>query len=442
MSQNAIKVDQHTAKPRPATPGQPTDQVHRSDVFKEKLGVSLDELFEGFRFVRKEDGHFVFSDGVDEIKFNLASVKRALSQRVEEERNAALLVQLVALGLFRVSFTLPSLSLIDEGETHAVIQSLNETNTHAVLEVERGENRQVHLSLLRDLQSERLIRELKELELGFLLLTLGYTVKRLKEISEQLFHPQNESARVQEAGLTLMRLRRLIVERLDEQAGELRGLSYSQLNDLRDELEEGLAQVGTGEMVLLTLYMSQLESVGARIKILAQSEHLHRLNNDNLIELFSPDDLREDLIEAMINAEEINQTLRERLHRCMCAVRDRSDRTFTIKVPDQMDLSGFVERLFELQTNYINTQLRIGRLDFALIRRFRVMIVEEGNTSPILRDYKGVTSHERLNLYRELIEHRLNLLFTYQLVDQNLRDHAHYSVNDFYRIFYQLTNQI
>ena len=439
MTENDTKKvgseDQNSFDVTPVTSNSPLDTI------KDRVGVSLDELFEGFQFVRKEGIHFVFSDGLHEMKFNLSSVKRALAQRVEEERNEELLGQLKTLGLYRVSFVLPSLSLTEEANCQGVIKALNSDHTHAILAIEGRGQREVHLSLLRDLQAERLIRELKDLETGFVLLTLGYSVKRIREITEQLFHSKNESSRTLEAKFTLSRLRALILERLVQKPEELRGLRYTQLLELRDEMEEGLAHLGTDGMGLISLYMTQLERLSARIELLSQSDHLHRINSEEFLDLFSPDELREELLEALIEQESISEFLCSSFDRCLQHAQKRADRVFQLVTPSMLDLPQFVEKLFDLQAHYLNTQLRIGRLDFSMIRRFKVLVTEEGDTLPILRDYEGITAEERLNLYQELVDHRLNLLFSHQIIDHKLREYAHDNVQAFYKIFYQLTHK-
>jgi len=72
--------------------------------------------------------------------------------------------------------------------------------------------------------------------------------------------------------------------------------------------------------------------------------------------------------------------------------------------------------------------------------KFRVKPRGLKMTYPLLERYQEVTRQERVALYRELHEHRLNLLFQYGVQDNHLKSLAEYSVNDFYSLLYGMTH--
>ena len=292
----------------------------------------------------------------------------------------------------------------------------------------------MHLSQLYDLQTDQFIAELKEIEDGFETI-LWYILSRLDHLYRQIFHVQNESTRRTNSHLVLSRLRALILERSEQCSDELSELKLDELNSLSTVLEKGLQNTPLEQFRLIQRFVNQKSKLERRKALLEDHEILSKLNEQYFISLFEPLSLKYELINAVLESNHLSTFLLNKAHVLYDLLTELSSLSFKRNIPESFTLNSFVLFLFNLQDQFINTQLRIGRHDHNLIHRFKVKQLSSKPTLPILEHYDGITRQERVTIYRDLVEHRLNLIFAHQIQDNNLKQHAHYNVHDFYDLF-------
>ncbi len=412
-------------------------------LLKEKTGICLDELYEGYAFKRKEGRMFIFEneDQEHELAFTMSTVQDSFYQRVQEERITDLQNQLDELGIYKLSFDLPGLALEDPSVINFKVDAIDENHQFVQLKDQQGELKRIHLSQLYDLQTDQLISELKEIEDGFWSLSLGYVLSRVHHLHTQIFHIQNESNRRAHSHLVLSRLRILVLERAEQGKDELSDLNLDELNILSDVLEKGLQNTALGQFRLIQRFVGQKSKIERRKTLLQDHDILAKLNEQYFISLFEPLNLKYELINAILESNQLASFLEDKAHALYDLIGELSSLSLKRKLHSNLSINDFVMFLFNLQDQFINTQLRVGRHDHSLIQRFRVKSFTSKLTLPILEDYDGITRQERVTIYKELVEYRLNLMFAYQLHDQQLKQNAHYNVHDFYDLFYKMTNQ-
>jgi hypothetical protein len=177
---------------------------------------------------------------------------------------------------------------------------------------------------------------------------------------------------------------------------------------------------------------------------------LSELNQDDLIDLFDSVEIKRAVYEIIANTSNRSE-LSAHLEDLLALQRDHIYNVTSARMLQTLDdahapqlpltLEEFIESIKRIQDHYINSQIRVGRLDLGLINRFRVVPREKRDTYPVLRSYEEVTRRERVALYLELRDHRLNLLFERGINEQYVRSLALYNVNDFYGLFYKLTDR-
>ena len=409
-------------------------------LLKEKTGICLDELYEGYAFKRKEGRLFIFENEQyeHELAFTMSTVQDSFYQRVQEERTTDLQMKLDELGIYKLSFDLPDLSL----KSHFIafrVDAIDENHQFVQLKDTQGEIKRIHLSQLYDLQTDQLIAELKEIEDGFWNLSFGYILSRVNHLYQQIFHIQNESHRRAHSQLVLSRLRTLVLERTEQSQGELSELKMNELNILSIILEKGLHNTPLGHFKLIQRFVSQKSKLERRKALLEDHEVLSKLNEQYFIHLFEPLSLKYELINAVLESNQLNIFLLDKAHSLYNLITELSSLSVKRNIPTKLDLNGFVLFLFNLQDQFINTQLRVGRNDHKLMSRFKVKRLSNKITLPILENNEETTRQERVTIYQDLVEHRLNLMHAYKFQDETLKQYAHYNVHNFYDLLYKMS---
>ena len=410
-------------------------------LLKEKTGICLDEIYEGYSFKRKEGRLFIFENEQyeHELAFTMSTVQDSFYQRVQEERTTDLQMKLDELGIYKLSFDLPDLSL----KAYSVafrVDAIDENHKFVQLKDAQGEIKRIHLSQLYDLQTDQFINELKEIESDFWSLSLGYILSRVNHLYRQIFHIQNESHRRANSQLVLSRLRTLILERIERSQDELSELHMNELVTLSVTLERGLQTTPLDQFKLIQRFVSQKSKLERRKALLEDHDVLSKLNEQYFIPLFDPLSLKYELINAVLESEHLDHFLLNKAHTLYELITELSSLSFKRNIPTNLDLNRFVLFLFDLQDQFISTQLRIGRNDHRLIHRFKLNRLSNKITLPILETDDGTTRQERVTIYQDLVEHRLNLMYVYQIQDEDLKQHARYNVHDFYDVLYKINN--
>ena len=395
---------------------------------------ALGELFEGYEFARKEGEVFVFTDGQSEFHVSREAVKSALMQQSNEQEMNALQERLLRQGVIRPRVVLFSYEA--NSEISYKVVGLDERGDYASLKSDNGESRQVHISQLHRAQTASLHQELKSLETAFWSLPLQSIVQQVVMLHELLAQQRAHWAS-ELGGLSVSwRLKVLLSERILTQLDELDEVSMLCLTQLQKELD--LAQIETG--VLPVTMIKEIKRaqklIEGRLTYLQEAEAIELLHVDELIEIFEPEQVKDDIKHSLLKGDSLTLTLHTILDRLHHRLSELSAIQFPTHKQKLQGVNDFVQALFTLQDRYLKTQLRVGRQDIDLIARYQVSWVTERTTYPILNGDEEVTRLERLHLYRELYQHRLLLLFKHHIHDEYIRSLAEYNVIDFYSLFY------
>lgn len=411
-----------------------TDQSRRDEALN-----LLDQLFDGYLFKQREGELFVFEGHGHELKLNRSSVKSAIAQRMRGQEIDQLMLDLKALGIFRLSYRLASLSILDATEEVYQIEKILSNGDFLMLRSPRGELRRAHISLIHEAQARVFIQELRDIETGFASLPIHFVVERIRQLLGDLAHASTTMSWAGEVAPLITRIRLALLERVEKREEDLYSLDANRLKMLSEELNECLHLLEQSDHRLSGSLHQQLDFITQRIEQLKDLDRLDIFNEAEFVEQFSPRELRKS-VEAALSSENPSVELRKVLLSChQRLVEMTSQHLRLLTLPDELSLGLLIDHLLALQDEYINSQLRVGRSDLGLIKRFRVQCHDVKVTYPILIDYESATREERLALHRELCEHRLNLLFTYGIFDEGLKKHAISNVNDFYTLFYPLT---
>ena len=410
-----------------------------SDGAEVQRHLNLDTLFKGYTFRRKEGELFVFGNQDHEISFTMDVVRRSLAQRAFEEREEKLQTRLRALNLSKRTFKLPPLDLVASSPEEYEIIRAEEQEPYLWMRAVSGDERRVHISLLRELQAHTLIAELKQIERDFSSLPLDWVLLRVDELSQDLVLDQGQASYGSRAQLAVTRVRGLMVERLEERPEELLELDERGLKKLSDALEVTVNQMGLELSRQAYEWITLRDRVEERRSFLRELSCLDQLNDRELVGVFEPTELRARIMRLASDSERLSDHLKALATEWYDRLSARTSLSFKRELPSTFNLDTFVSFIFTLQDRYLNSQLRVGRDDLHLISRFQVITAPQKVTYPILRNYKEITRAERISLHRELHEHRLNLLFFKQIHDPKLRELAELNVNDFYALLYKIS---
>lgn len=403
-------------------------------IIKAKTGFGLDDIFDGYKFKRKNGENFVFHNDMHEIQFTIQALRSALLDKIEEKNLSDLLKRLNKKGIFKQKFDL--LNFRTQSLNEYRVHQIEENSPYITMKDVDGNFRNVHFTLLQDEQTKHLIENLKTIEHDFDNLDLTFILKSIKRICEQVFHPANESNRAPDINPTLLRLKILILDRLENSEFDLTELSPCELKELQDEINFSKKLVDPANKPLLRGFNKANFKVQKQIQISETINMLNTLNHDDFLEIFDIEKLKTKLIfdiSILENNQDIFDFNYNRIHETI-----ELKTNISFKKPSEKieSAENFIENLNNLQRKYINTQLRVGSKDLELILRFNLDTNFENSSYSILQEHIEITDRERFELHKELVEHRLLLLFKMGITDEYFKELARINVNDFYRFIY------
>ena len=246
----------------------PVLETKPMSTLKQKVGVDLNEIFEGYLFKRKEGERFIFGNEDHEVSFTLDAVRRSLKQKVDESRVETLHRRLKSLGISRQHFALPHLTLSADEPLEYEVVTVEGDSDYLWLRSEFGDQRRVHASILRDLQTHTVVAELKRLEADFESLPLDFILLRVDEMHQDLAHQSKLTHLDLGDSLTSARIRGLLAERISEHPDELNELKESNLRRLSDELKRGIDGVGADQTRIVSTLIAQRAHVERRRALL------------------------------------------------------------------------------------------------------------------------------------------------------------------------------
>ena len=242
----------------------PVLETESVSTLKQKVGVDLNEIFEGYSFKRKEGGCFIFGNDDHEVSFTLDAVKRSLKNKVDEERVETLQRQLKDLGISRQRFALPRLTLsVDAPAEYEIVKAEGDLD-YLWLRSECGDERRVHVSTLRELQTHIVLTELKRLEADFESLPLDFILLRVDEMHQELERQAKLTYVDLGDSLTSARIRGLLAKRIAEYPDELDELNENNLRRLSDELKRGIDSVAVVQTRVMSTLITQRDRVERR----------------------------------------------------------------------------------------------------------------------------------------------------------------------------------
>lgn len=410
------------------------------EIIKEKTGVEFSEIIEGYDFVGKNEEYFVFENKYQEtINLTIEALRSEIRSKVKEKEEYEVYEKLRKKGIFRVNFDLFNLNN-QLKETFHIINVENESDL-IVLENLKHEKRIVHFSLLQNEQTQILIDEAKTLEESFNELELKYILKRIKEICEQVFHPTNQSTKVSNIHPTLLRLKVLILGKLESQEIDLNNMTPQEILELKEEIEFSISLVDPSNHRLLKAFRDQINLLNQKIETINFQSELEKIDRRKFHPIFEIDLMKAKILQKInLNNQTLTQILQDTLISVYVKIESITGMTFKRTNIEILNLQDFLDSLENLHSRYVNTQLKIGYLDSMLITRFQVETCSDRQTYGILENYDNITESEKLALLNELIEHRLLLLFqnAFNSSDQYFKDLAQNNVLEFYKIFYEI----
>ncbi|MBT5346884.1 hypothetical protein HOJ01_00120 [bacterium] len=403
-------------------------------VIRAKTGFGLDDIFDGYKYKGKNGEKFIFKNEIHEIQFTIDAVRSALMDKIEEKKVFDFEKQLKKKGLYRLRFNL--LNFRTQSLNEYRVHEIEENSPYIIMKDVDGTIRKVHFSLLQDQQTKELIEELKQIEEEFDKLELTYILKSIKRICEQVFDPLNESNRTSDIHPTLLRIKVLILEKMENSTFDLSELSIEELTELKEEIEFSLKLVEPSNKKLLQEFNSASLIIKKQIQNLQTIKTISLLNQDNFLEIFEIEKLKTKLIfdiSILNNQEDIFNYNYIRIHELLELKTNISFKKPSHKITNA---DMFIEKIQILQIKFINTQLKVGAEDLDLLARFDVVQRSNSIAHSILQDYNGITNQERFALYKELVDHRLLLLFKSGINDEYFKELARINVNDFYKFIY------
>lgn len=403
-------------------------------VIRAKTGFGLDDIFDGYKYKGKNGERFIFKNEIHEIQFTIDAVRSALMDKIEEKKVFDFQKQLKEKGLYRLRFNL--LNFRTQSLNEYRVHEIEENSPYITMKDVDGTIRKVHFSLLQDQQTKELIEELKQIEEEFDKLELIYILKSIKRICEQVFDPANESNRTSDIHPTLLRIKVLILEKMENSSFDLSELSIEELTELKEEIEFSLKLVQPSNKKLLQEFNSASLIIKKQIQNLQTIKTISLLNQDNFLEIFEIEKLKTKLIfdiSILNNQEDIFNYNYIRIHELLEL---KINISFKKPIDKITNADMFIEKLQILQIKFINTQLKVGAEDLDLLARFDVVQKSNSIAHSILQDYNGITDQERFALHKELVDHRLLLLFKSGINDEYFKELARINVNDFYRFIY------
>ena len=408
----------------------------------------LDQLFEGYTFRRREGDLFIFGNQLHELEFTFSTVKDSLIQKRQEVKTKVLTTALESVGVFKLKFYLPQLnfSLDRNRKDHRLddeyrIVNLEDNHDYVSLISRLGEKKRVHISLILKQQANEWINELKEIEKGFDALSLKFIVQRISTLKDYLNHESSQTTWQDEASLTQARICVLIIERLEHNEQELLSLFTEELQLLQQLLLKEIDLLQGRDIREIQKFQQQAKRVTNYLMLLKESVCYSLLNEKELLDLFRPIQLRDNILRAIIDQIDLKGFIKEQVTTCYQYLTDMTGLSLQQLTPDLSDIDSFISFIFDVQDLYINSQLRVGKNDFSLIKRFRITATKHKVSYPLLKSHQELTRHERLKLHQELIDYRLNLIFDKQLNEETLKYLAKYNVNDFYDLFYKISTK-
>ena len=405
-----------------------------NSIIKEKTGFSLDEIFEGFKYSGKKGDLFVFSSEELDIQLNIDAVRNGIKEKVFEKEMNELKLALSTKGIFKISFDIINFSM--QRKVPYTVSKASCDSDYILLIDENQNTRDVHYSLLQDEQTKDLLCEIRQIERDFDKLSLNYVLKSIKRICEQVFHPANQSSRANDIHATLLRLKILILEKLEDSDFDISEFTIDELQELKEEISFSINLVDPSNTRLLSEFNKAIKSIDRQIVGLEIQEELNSLNEENFLEIFEINKLKSKLVYDLSKQENNEEVFSENYFRIHQTVESKTGISFKNPSQEIFDFNGLIDNLYILQTKFVNSQLKVGHQDSDLLIRFNVIKKDTKNCYPILQDYNGITEKERMELHKELVEHRLLLLFQMGITDEYFKELARINVNDFYRIFY------
>jgi len=337
-------------------------------------------------------------------------------------------------GIFKISFDIINFSV--QRKVPYKVSKASCDSDYILLIDENNNEREVHYSLLQDNQTKDLINEIRQIERDFHQLSLNYVLKSIKRICEQVFHPENQSSRANDIHATLLRLKILILEKLEDSDFDISEFTIDELQELKEEISFSINLVDPSNTRLLSEFNKAIKSIDRQIVGLEIQEELNSLNEENFLEIFEINKLKSKLVYDLSKQENNEEVFSENYFRIHQTVESKTGISFKNPSQEIFDFNGLIDNLYILQTKFVNSQLKVGHQDSDLLIRFNVIKKDTKNCYPILQDYNGITEKERMELHKELVEHRLLLLFQMGITDEYFKELARINVNDFYRIFY------
>ena len=263
-------------------------------VIRAKTGFGLDDIFDGYKYKGKNGEKFIFKNEIHEIQFTIDAVRSALMDKIEEKKVFDFEKQLKKKGLYRLRFNL--LNFRTQSLNEYRVHEIEENSPYIIMKDVDGTIRKVHFSLLQDQQTKELIEELKQIEEEFDKLELTYILKSIKRICEQVFDPLNESNRTSDIHPTLLRIKVLILEKMENSTFDLSELSIEELTELKEEIEFSLKLVEPSNKKLLQEFNSASLIIKKQIQNLQTIKTISLLNQDNFLEIFEIEKLKTKLI--------------------------------------------------------------------------------------------------------------------------------------------------
>ena len=161
--------------------------------------------------------------------------------KVEEQKFEVLKSQLESFGLYRLNYRL--ISFHTSEPTDYIVKTKDIQEGYFILVDTKRNERTVHFSLLQNYQTKYCIEELKQTEKDFNNLEITDVLKSIKYNCEKIFHPENSSNLRNDVHRTLLRLKVLILEKLEQDEISLSSLTESQLTDLQEEIKFSISIV-------------------------------------------------------------------------------------------------------------------------------------------------------------------------------------------------------
>src|SRR5210317_255855 len=387
-----------------------------SELFKSKYGFDLDEIYEGYTFKGKNEHNFIFKSDIEYISKTIDQLKIAISEKVKSNLTASL----EELGIFYDNFNLINF-YNQQTSLHRII-GFDKEKGLVHLEDGTKTRRTVHITLLQNEQTKYLINELREVEYSFNKFDLKCVLREIQTICEKVFHPSNESNLRNDIQPTLLRIKVKILEKLNSEDINISELNMNELEALKAELDFSKSLVDISNTRLLKAFDYQILRIENKISSFMNAREIDEFNHENFLEIFLIDKIKSSLLTKLETTDDKTILFNKKYEIIKRNIELKSGLSFRKLDSNINNIAEFIEKLYDLQNRYINSQLKIGKHDTLLISRFEVEAIDNRDYFSILENFEGITNIERFNLHKELVEHRLNLLFHNNIHDQHFKD--------------------